>query len=220
MARVIGLDFGTTNSAIAVADTQRHATLASFKVGDATTTSFRSILYFPPKERATGKTGAADQSQLAGRARLETKAGPEAIASYLDSDTKGRLIVSIKSYLASSLFTTTSINGRNYTLEELISLILKRLRSAAIEQLDTPATRVVMGRPVRFSGAETEADEALALERLKSAAELAGFSEVSFEFEPVAAAYQYETQLDHDELVLIGDFGGGTSDFTRAPWSR
>ena len=67
MARVIGLDFGTTNSAIAVADTQRHATLASFKVGDATTTSFRSILYFPPKERATGKTGAADQSQLAGR---------------------------------------------------------------------------------------------------------------------------------------------------------
>src|SRR4030095_10804618 len=78
------------------------------------------------------------------------------------------------------------------------------------------ASRVVMGRPVRFSGAETQRDEDLALERLKAAAELAGFSEISFEFEPVAAAYQYETQLDHDELVLIGDFGGGTSDFTLA----
>jgi hypothetical chaperone protein len=63
---------------------------------------------------------------------------------------------------------------------------------------------------------DTEADEALALKRLQTAGELAGFREVSFELEPVAAAYQYETQLDHDELVLIGDFGGGTSDFTLA----
>jgi len=203
MERVIGLDFGTTNSAIAVADTQRQATLATFRTGTATTPSFRSILYFPPKDRTSAQ-------------RSETKAGPEAIASYLESETKGRLIVSIKSYLASRLFTTTSINGRNYTLDELISIILRRLRAAAMEQFDTSATRVVMGRPVRFSGADTEADEQLALERLKAAAELAGFREITFEFEPVAAAYQYETQLDHDEQVLIGDFGGGTSDFTLA----
>jgi hypothetical chaperone protein len=114
------------------------------------------------------------------------------------------------------VFTTTSINGRYYTLEELIAIILRKLRSAAIDQFDTTASRVVMGRPVRFSGAETEKDEIRALDRLRIAAELAGFSEISFEFEPVAAAYQYETQLDHDELVLIGDFGGGTSDFTLA----
>ena len=200
---VIGLDFGTTNSAIAVADPQRQATLASFNAGNSTTTSFRSILYFPAKDKTSG-------------VRAETKAGPEAIASYLDSDTKGRLIVSIKSYLASRLFTTTNINGRNYSLEELISIILGRLRKAVADQFVTQATRVVMGRPVRFSGAETEADETLALERLSSAAKLAGFSEILFEYEPVAAAYQYETKLDHAELVLIGDFGGGTSDFTLA----
>jgi hypothetical chaperone protein len=134
----------------------------------------------------------------------------------LDADTKGRLILSVKSYLASELFTTTSINGRNYTLEDLISLILKRLRAAVIHQFGVTAERVVLGRPVRFAGADTEADEQLALDRLRTAAALAGFSEVTFEFEPVAAAYQYETQLDHDELVLIGDFGGGTSDFTLA----
>jgi len=101
-------------------------------------------------------------------------------------------------------------------LEDLVAIILRRLRTAVMQQFDTPASRVVLGRPVRFSGAENEADETLALERLKAAAELAGFQEVSFELEPVAAAYQYETQLDHDELVLIGDFGGGTSDFTLA----
>jgi len=198
---VIGLDFGTTNSAIAVAGSDRQATLATFAGGLA---AFRSILYFPARER-----GAPQQN-------TETKAGPEAIDSYLDADTKGRLIVSIKSYLASSLFTSTNINGRNYTLEDLIAIILRRLRMRVMDQFETSASRVVLGRPVRFAGADNEAGEALALKRLQAAAELAGFKEVSFELEPVAAAYQYETQLDHDELVLIGDFGGGTSDFTLA----
>ena len=195
MNRLIGLDFGTTNSAIAVASPDREAQLASFDHS----ASFRSILYFPAKET-----------------NQQVQAGPDAINSYLESDDKGRLILSIKSYLASDLFTSTTINGRAYTLEDLISLILKRLRFAAIEQFGVSGGSVVLGRPVRFAGADTEADERLALDRLTSAAELAGFSEVTFEFEPVAAAYQYETQLDHDELVLIGDFGGGTSDFTLA----
>lgn len=203
MPPVIGLDFGTTNSAIAVADAGNEATLATFADGSNATTSFRSILYFPHKER--GAT-----------VKAETKAGPEAISSYLDADSKGRLILSIKSYLASRLFTSTQINGRFYTLEDLIAIILRRLRNTVIEQFGGPANSVALGRPVRFAGADTEADETLALNRLRSAAELAGFSEVTFELEPVAAAYQYETQLDHDELVLIGDFGGGTSDFTLA----
>ena len=203
MPPVIGLDFGTTNSAIAVADAGREATLAAFSAGGDTTTSFRSILYFPTKDRSAP-------------VKLETKAGPEAISSYLDADTKGRLILSIKSYLASPLFTSTHINGRFYTLEDLIAIILRRLRTTVIEQFGISATSVVLGRPVRFAGADTEADETLALNRLRSAANLAGFSEVNFELEPVAAAYQYETQLGHDELVLIGDFGGGTSDFTLA----
>ena len=203
MEPVIGLDFGTTNSAIAVADTNRQATLASFADGSATTKNFRSILYFPARERLSQQ-------------KSETKAGPDAINEYLEADTKGRLIVSIKSYLASSLFTSTSINGRNYALEDLIAIILRRLRTAVMQQFNTSASQVVLGRPVRFAGAENEEHEALALQRLQAAAELAGFQQISFELEPVAAAYQYETQLDHDELVLIGDFGGGTSDFTLA----
>lgn len=203
MEPVIGLDFGTTNSAIAVAADDQQATLASFADAAATTTSFRSILYFPAKDRSSPQ-------------KIETQAGPEAINSYLDADTKGRLIVSIKSYLASRLFTSTSINGRHYTLEDLIAIILRRLRTAAMDQFGISATQVVLGRPVRFAGADNVEGEQLALQRLRAAAELAGFQQISFELEPVAAAYQYETQLDHDELVLIGDFGGGTSDFTLA----
>jgi len=199
MSFVVGLDFGTTNSAIAVAQQDKEARLAQF--GD--NTSFRSILYFPHRDRSSA-------------VKPETKAGPEAISSYLEADTKGRLILSIKSYLASRLFTSTQINGRYYTLEDLIAIILRRLRMAVVEQFGVEPNSVVLGRPVRFAGAEIDADEKLALERLKSAAERAGFSEITFELEPVAAAYQYETQLDHDELVLIGDFGGGTSDFTLA----
>ena len=99
MPPVIGLDFGTTNSAIAVADVGKEATLACFSNGGDTTTSFRSILYFPSKDRSS-------------TVKAETKAGPEAISSYLDADTKGRLILSIKSYLGSRLFTSTQINGR------------------------------------------------------------------------------------------------------------
>src|SRR5215470_16640515 len=118
MSPVIGLDFGTTNSAIAVADAGRQATLASFGAGSGTTTSFRSILYFPSKDR--GST-----------VKSETTAGPEAINSYLEADSKGRLILSIKSYLASRLFTSTQINGRSFTLEDLIAIILRRLRAGA-----------------------------------------------------------------------------------------
>jgi hypothetical chaperone protein len=99
MQPVIGLDFGTTNSAIAVADADRRVTLASFGEGGDATASFRSILYFPLRDRSS-------------TVKAETKAGPEAISSYLEADSKGRLILSIKSYLASRLFTSTQINGR------------------------------------------------------------------------------------------------------------
>jgi hypothetical chaperone protein len=152
MRPVIGLDFGTTNSAIAVADAGKEATLARFSDGSDTTTTFRSILYFPHKDRSS-------------TVKAETKAGPEAISSYLEADTKGRLILSIKSYLGSRLFTSTQINGRYYTLEDLIAIILRRLRTTVIEQFSVTATSVVIGRPVRFAGADTELDETLALNR-------------------------------------------------------
>jgi hypothetical chaperone protein len=106
------------------------------------------------------------------------------------------------------------LNGRNYGLDDLIAIIIRKLREGAEAQFGNIGSTVVVGRPVIFSGAKTAADEAFALDRLKSAVLKAGFKHVSFELEPVAAAYGYDRQLTQDQLVLIGDFGGGTSDFS------
>jgi hypothetical chaperone protein len=200
MHSVIGLDFGTTNSAIAIATPGGEAVLATFPEDDHHTTTFRSVLYFDPEQREpTGKPRAVG--------------GPAAIRSYLQADTRGRLVQSMKSHLASPLFKHTAILGHSYTLEELIAIIIRQLKIAAESQFGDLGGRVVVGRPAHFSGTTTDEEDAFALDRLRIAIQQAGFEEVEFELEPVAAAYQYEQQLDHDEIVLIGDFGGGTSDF-------
>ena len=99
-------------------------------------------------------------------------------------------------------------------IEDLISRILTDLRLNAERQFERPVRHATVGRPVRFVGAESDEDDDFAVERLRQAFLHAGFESVAFEMEPIAAAYAYESTLDHDELILIGDFGGGTSDFS------
>ncbi len=193
----IGLDFGTTNSALAFGHRGR-AELASFARGDGSRSStFRSVLFFEAPD-----IGPAPP----------VIAGPRALERYFDTGGNGRLLQSLKSFLASPLFTTTTVFGRSLSLEELISLVLLRLRQEIEAERGPLPGSVVMGRPVRFVG-DDESEESLPLKRLRDAAARAGFDDVRFEFEPVAAAHSYERTLDHDELVLVGDFGGGTSDF-------
>jgi hypothetical chaperone protein len=200
MKKIIGLDFGTTNSAIAVATEDRNVRLAKFSHSDDSTTC-RSVLYFNEKNRKKdGKPNAL--------------VGQDAIDAYLDSETPGRLIQSTKSYLTSRTFTKTLLCNTPYTLEELIAIIIEKLRKEAEKQFGDIGTSVVVGRPVNFSGANSKEDENFAISRLTLAVKKAGFNDITFEFEPIGAAYYYEKQLDHDELVLIGDFGGGTSDFS------
>ena len=201
MRTAIGLDFGTTNSAVAVATSDGTAVLATFPDGAQRTATFRSILYFNPETVRPGS-------------RPEGVAGPEAIRSYLAAGGRGRLIQSMKSHLASRLFTDTNLFGFRYTLEDLIAIILRGLKAGAEAQFGHLDAGVVVGRPAHYSGAASDEDDDFGLTRLRAALHQAGFEDVRFEFEPVAAAYQYEQQLDHDELVLIGDVGGGTSDFS------
>jgi hypothetical chaperone protein len=197
----IGIDFGTTNSTVARTSGNGQVQLVAFPTLAGETFSFRSILYM-------------EQVRHAGRARTHTWTGPSAIEHYLAAENKGRLIQSLKSYLSDRTLTGTAVFGRHCTLEDLISRMLADLRRQAERQFHTPVGYAVVGRPVRFVGAETEEDEAFALSRLRQAFATAGFDRVDFEMEPVAAAYSYESTLDHDELILIGDFGGGTSDFS------
>src|ERR1700678_102849 len=196
----IGIDFGTTNSSVALARAGQ-IELVRFPRRGGETESFRSVLYM-------------ERVRQAGHMRIGSSTGPGAIEHYLDAEKKGRLIQSLKSYLSSTNLTGTEILGRHFSFEDLISRILTDLRINAERQFGTEIRYAMVGRPVRFVGAETAADDAFAQSRLQRAFELAGYERIEFAMEPVAAAYAYEASLDHDELILIGDFGGGTSDFS------
>ena len=176
--------------------------LVSFPTAAAVTESFRSILYLEQHKHAATH---ADQKLSPGLPGIE---------HYLDAEHKGRLIQSLKSYLTSRTLTGTEVFGRRYTIEDLISRILTDLRLQAEKQFNQPIRHATVGRPVRFVGAESDEDDTFATERLTEAFLHAGFESVEFEMEPIAAAYAYESTLDRDELILIGDFGGGTSDFS------
>src|SRR5580692_11705030 len=197
----IGIDFGTTNSSIALAREGGVVELVSFPTATGATESFRSVLYL-------------EQRKHAGRSQIKGFTGPAAIEQYLQAEHKGRLIQSLKSYLSSRTLSSTEVFGRRYSVEDLISRILTDLRLNAERQFGEPIRHATVGRPVRFVGAENDEDDAFAVERLRQAFLHSGFESVSFEMEPIAAAYAYESTLDHDELILIGDFGGGTSDFS------
>lgn len=203
----IGLDFGTTNSALALAPTTGPASLVSVRHKQEEFSTFRSILYF--------EEGLRDAN---GRSQAFT--GPAAIDSYLEG-ADGRLIQSIKSYLANPDFTSTNIYGSRFSLENLIGIVVAGLVDATpysqelIERLKQ--SPVVLGRPARFVrnslGQASDEADTFAIGRLSAAMKGAGLPDIHFEFEPVAAAFAYEETLADDELVLIGDFGGGTSDF-------
>jgi hypothetical chaperone protein len=202
--RAVGLDFGTTNSAIAIVGDDGAPRLAQFTADSADAPpaeTFRSILFFESTEETGGTEGAVS-------------VGNDAIRRYLAASGNGRLVQSLKSFLADRTFHTTDIMGEDYSLGDLIAPILVELRRAAEKQFGPLPARVVVGRPVHFADALTADDDAAACARLDVAIRRAGWEEVAFEFEPVGAAYDYATRLDRDETVMIADFGGGTSDFS------
>ncbi|MBL8913175.1 MAG: Hsp70 family protein [Archangium sp.] len=181
---MIGIDFGTSNTAVATPN----GTVLKIDRGSPL---FRTVLFFP--EDTT-----------------EVLAGSEAIDRYQE-DNAGRFIQSMKTWLPAQSFTRTQLRNRTLSLEELIAIFLRKIRSVVMEQgHDTHS--VVLGRPARFS--RDPKVDAFAQERLRKAAEIAGFENVRFLIEPIAAALAYEAKLERDELVLVADFGAGTSDLT------
>ncbi len=194
MIPLIGIDFGTTNSVVAVLGADGEVRTQRFAIGAGTVDVFRSVLCF-----WTGGAGART---------LRHAAGPAAIEAYLDDPLDSRLIMSLKTYLAQRSFTRTQVHNRPFTLEAMVALFLQAL----LDGTDLAGARVVAGRPVRFAG--DQADDALGEARLRDAYRLAGLGEVDVAFEPEAAGYRFTRTLDGPATVLIGDFGGGTSDFS------
>ncbi len=198
----VGFDFGTTNSSVAILNQDSEIQLASFPSLKGPIESVRSVLYLELLNAGKGPR------------KAHAYTGSTAIERYLQAEEKGRLIQSLKSHLSSRSLTGTEVFGRRYKLEDLVARMISDLRVNAESHFGRPVRYAMVGRPVRFVGAESVEDDDFAVSRLRAAFLAAGFEDVDFEMEPVAAACAYEASLDHDELILIGDFGGGTSDFS------
>lgn len=182
-----GIDFGTTNSALAIYDEDTreiHSTII-----------IPSLIYFHQEPR------------------LGYVVGEAAISAYLSDNMKGRFIKSVKQILSRSSFTETRIHNRRYSASDLVAIILKELKDRADRLTGQDCRKAVIGRPVFFNDDDTQKDT-LAQTRLSKATELAGFTEVRFQFEPIGAAFAYEKKLTRRENVLVADLGGGTTDFT------
>ena len=200
------IDFGTSNSAIAIpaANTAAHTAgsamrLVELEPGHLTMPT--AVFYF-----VEGRHDADGPPRAFGRA---------AVAAYVDG-IDGRLMRSMKSILGSGLIdqTTDVGGGRGVKYADILAGYLKRLRRKALEAgALEPLNKLVLGRPVFFVD-EDPARDAAAQKSLELAAHAVGFDEVHFQFEPIAAAFDYESKIDAERIVLVADIGGGTSDFS------
>ena len=197
---IVGIDFGTSNSVVALADADGHPRLAEYALLGRQTSSFRSLLFFDLDEQRPNRP-------------IEYTAGPEGIEAYLEAYGDGRLIQSFKTHLTSENLGRTALGPHAIDLDALLVLFLRRLRERGEASLGQAIERAVFGRPVEFAGARTAETNARAEARLRAAAAEAGFTEVHVELEPIAAAYHYEARLERDELAMVADFGAGTTDF-------
>jgi len=198
-AHAIGIDFGTTNTVVALADSNGAVSPVCFSHADVAHEIFRSALCY---EDIPGKPR-----------RIESSAGPWAIEQFLATPYEHRFIQSFKSFAASPLFTSTQIFGKRFTYEDILSgflALLRRHAGTALENLGS--LPVIAGRPVRFVGAAP--DLALAIQRMNAAYARAGFPAMRYAYEPVGAAFFFARRLKQNATILVADFGGGTSDFS------
>ncbi|MGZ3722334.1 MAG: Hsp70 family protein, partial [Bdellovibrionales bacterium] len=188
----LAIDFGTSNSlAGAWRDGKRIEALALDPAAQDPTL-MRTLLYFPDQD--------------------DCFYGAQAIEKYLELEMEGRLFRSFKSHLPNRSYLGTFVQERPLTLENMVGIFLLEMKKRAEKILGTPVDRAVIGRPARYSLDDT-ADK-FALHRMTKAAEFAGFKDVEFVPEPLAAALDLRRDLAQEKIALIGDFGGGTSDFT------
>ena len=195
MANACGVDFGTSNSTVGFIGPRANGTartaLLALEDGKAT---LPSVVFF----------NADDDEVSYGRA---------ALAAYL-AGYEGRLMRSLKSLLGTSLIDgQTEVGGRALPFRMLLSHFIGEVKRRAEREAGREFTSAVFGRPVFFIDDSAAADR-LAEDTLAQIAHAVGFKDVAFQFEPIAAAFDYESQIGNEELVLIADIGGGTSDFS------
>ncbi|MGN6097265.1 MAG: Hsp70 family protein [Bosea sp. (in: a-proteobacteria)] len=192
----IGIDFGTTNSVVALAGADGSVVTRSFATRQGAVDAYRSALMFwregrPPETRITHVSG------------------PDALDMALGMTSEHRFLQSLKTHLSSRAFQETRLFGKLFRLEDLIGVFLGDLTDGLEDAARLP---LISGRPVVFAGERP--DEELALGRLGASYARAGMEQVDFAYEPLGAAYWYARDLTTPQTMLVADFGGGTSDFS------
>ncbi|MDO8881748.1 Hsp70 family protein [Pseudotabrizicola sp.] len=188
-ARVCGVDFGTSNSTVSIP--AGHGAQLIALEGDNVTL---------PSAVFWDADGAPPQF------------GRAAMAAYVEGD-DGRLMRGLKSALGSDLIhEKTRVGNRAIAFTQIIGRFFGQLR-AKLEVAQPGTDHVVLGRPVHFVDDDAAGDQA-AQDVLEAIAREAGFTQVGFQFEPIAAALDYESRITAEELVMIVDIGGGTTDFS------
>ena len=197
-AAYAAIDFGTSNSAIALPSPAGGVRLVELEPGFPTMPT--AVFY-----RESGTAALAEPERLYGRA---------AVAAYVEGQ-EGRLMRSMKSILGSPLVGQSTDVGGGHAVPylDIIAGYLRQLKRRAEASAGAPLSRVVLGRPVFFVDGEPERD-ALAQAALERAARQVGFGEVQFQYEPIAAALDLEQRVTREQRVLVADIGGGTSDFS------
>jgi hypothetical chaperone protein len=223
----VGLDFGTTNSSAAVYDGKR-IRLLNLDPANTAPTIMRSTLFitregvpFIGREAIDRFTEANVGREIEYEWRYVGESEVtladfgtvmQALYAVVDANKPGRLFQSLKSHLRDSSFSGTDVFGVRYTLEALIAIVLRMILRQIEEQLGDEVTGMVVGRPVHYA-TDPQLD-ALAIERMRSACELAGLPPFTFLREPTAAALSYASTAQAEQHVLVFDFGGGTLDVT------
>jgi len=191
MTSACGLDFGTSNSTMGVVGAGGTPRLLPLEGGRET---IPSVLFFSFEDGGV-------------------HFGRQAVAEYV-SGVEGRLMRSLKSVLGSALIgDTTRIRARRYDFLEILGLFVAELKRRGEAAHGRELDSVVVGRPVQFVDEDPKAD-AEAQQQLENAVRAQGFRQIAFQFEPIAAALDYERQVSAERLALIVDLGGGTSDFS------
>lgn len=195
--RCCAIDFGTSNSAVALPDSQG-VRLVTLEPGHQTMPT--AVFYL-----ADTPAHALEPDRLYGRA---------AVAAYVEG-TDGRLMRSMKSILGSTLLEqrTDVGGGRALRYLDIITGYMRRLKTLAEGEAGGPITQAVLGRPVFFVDDDPARDRQAAA-ALVEAAQTVGFEAISFQYEPIAAAFAHEATVQEEQLVLVADIGGGTSDFS------
>jgi hypothetical chaperone protein len=226
LALKVGIDFGTSNSGVAISDGHQ-VRILPIDQRNLVPQVVKSILYITKDHKFTIGQEAVElyYKHNVNRVRryVKKRAGEieyrgadmfyvTDVYVYEDELRPGRLLQYLKTALRTRDYPGSQVFDRYYSLTDFISIYLAELKKRAERLLDDEISAVTLGRPVKFSS-NLEKDHSTQ-ETLRQAALQAGFQQVDFEFEPVAAALYYEMSLTYPENVLIFDFGGGTLDIT------